>query len=72
MLAEESFKDGLENMGFVYSRTHSNSSIFKISVRSSKDHSGGDCEAIAREYNGGGHYHASGFFLKENEFRKWV
>ena len=58
-------------MGFVYSRAKYENT-FKISVRSVKGESGGDCEAVARDYNGGGHYNAAGFFLKESEFRKWV
>ena len=69
-LAKESIKDGLDNFGFVYSQMRNG--MVKISIRSEKNYSGGDCETVAREYNGGGHFNASGFFLSKEEFKKWI
>jgi len=69
-LAEWSIEDGMENMGFVYS-FQANDKV-KVSVRSIKGLPGGDCESLGREYNGGGHLNASGFFLSASEFKKWI
>jgi len=57
-------------MGFVYSFQPNNQ--VKVSVRSVKSLPGGDCESVARGYQGGGHYNASGFFLTPNEFKRWI
>jgi len=46
--------------------------MVKVSLRSIKGISGGDCETIARTYKGGGHFNASGFFIHLSEFQKWI
>jgi nanoRNase/pAp phosphatase (c-di-AMP/oligoRNAs hydrolase) len=70
-LAKESAKDGMENMGFVYSLTKHRDKM-RVSVRSARDLPGGNCEELARFYQGGGHYSAAGFYLEFHEFRQWI
>ncbi len=69
-MAELSIKDGLENMGFVYGVPEND--MIKVSVRSIKGLPGGDCESLAREYQGGGHFNASGFHLSTTQFPEWI
>jgi nanoRNase/pAp phosphatase (c-di-AMP/oligoRNAs hydrolase) len=71
LLAKESAKDGMENIGFVYSLTK-NKDKFRVSLRSARDLPGGNCEELARNHQGGGHYSAAGFYLEFSEFQQWI
>jgi len=69
-LAQASYDDKLENIGFVYNIERTGK--VKVSLRSVKGLPGGDCEVIARSYQGGGHFNSSGFALSFAEFKKWI
>jgi len=70
-LAVQSVKDGLENMGVVF-RKDKESVLWNLSLRSLKDTPGGNCEIIAREFAGGGHYNAAGCSLRYHEMKNWL
>ena len=33
---------------------------------------GGDCQKLASENNGGGHFNAAGFFLDKQNLKQWL
>ena len=70
-MAVQSVKDGLENMGVVF-RKDKESHLWNLSLRSLKDTPGGNCEVIAREFAGGGHFNAAGCSLPFRELKQWL
>jgi len=70
-LAIMSIADGFDNMGMLYSLDKASNQA-KVSLRSLQSKEGGNCEIIAREMKGGGHYNAAGFFIELQKLRKWL
>jgi len=58
-------------MGVFY-REDKKQDLWDLSLRSLQDTPGGDCESLARQYNGGGHYHAAGLAINPFQLRSWL